>query len=80
MIGTFGVIPFIILYKFRRFPALLRLWFIAIVPLWFSVHLLTVVTYQTRLFLVPSILIFLPMMMWLIENSMTQKANSAAAG
>ena len=78
MIGTFGVIPFIILYKFRRFPALLRLWFIAIVPLWFSVHLLTVVTYQTRLFLVPTILIFLPMMMWLIENSLVQKTNRSA--
>ncbi len=68
MIGTFAVIPFIILYKFKRFPYLLKLWFIAIVPIWFFVHLLTVVTYQTRLFLVPVILIFLPMMMWLIED------------
>jgi hypothetical protein len=69
MIGTFAVIPLIILYKFRQFPYLLKLWFIAIVPVWFAVHLLTVVTYQTRLFLVPEILIFLPMMLWLIENS-----------
>jgi len=68
MIGTFSVLPFIILYRFRRFPALLRTWFIAIVPVWFLVHWLTVVTYQTRLFLVPTILIFIPMMLWLIEN------------
>jgi hypothetical protein len=68
MIGTFAVIPFIILFTFRRYPYLLKLWFIAVVPVWFFVHLLTVVTYQTRLFLVPLILIFLPMMMWLIEN------------
>jgi hypothetical protein len=27
-----------------------------------------VVTYQTRLFLVPTILIFVPMLLWLIEN------------
>jgi len=69
MIGTFAIIPLIILYQFRRFPYLLKLWFISIVPIWFSVHLLTVVTYQTRLFLVPEILIFLPMMLWLIEDS-----------
>ncbi|MEJ7735780.1 MAG: hypothetical protein WKF97_00020 [Chitinophagaceae bacterium] len=68
MIGTFGVIPFIILYVFRRFPHILKLWFIAIVPVWFFVHEYTVVTYQTRLFLVPIILVFLPMMLWLIEN------------
>jgi hypothetical protein len=69
MIGTFSVIPLIILYRFWRFPYLLRLWFVAIVPVWFMVHWLTVVTYQTRLFLVPEILIFIPMLLWLIENS-----------
>jgi hypothetical protein len=76
MIGTFGVIPFIILYKFRQFPYILKLWFIAIVPVWFLVHLATVVTYQTRLFLVPTILIFLPMMMWLIENKGAKPAST----
>jgi hypothetical protein len=68
MIGTFSIIPFIILYKFKSFPYRLRTWFIAIVPIWFAVHLLTVVTYQTRLFLVPLIIIFMPMMLWLVEN------------
>ncbi len=68
MIGTFSVIPLIILYRFRRFPILLRTWFIALVPIWFAVHIYSVVIYQTRLFLVPSILVFLPMMLWLIEN------------
>ncbi len=68
MIGVFGVIPFIILYTFKRHLLLLRIWFIAIVPLWFAVHIYSVVIYQTRLFLVPVILIFIPMMLWLIEN------------
>jgi len=69
MIGTFSILPFIILYKFKRFPYRLKVWFIAIVPVWFGVHLLTVVCYQTRLFLVPTILIFIPMMLWLVENN-----------
>lgn len=68
LIGVFGVIPFIILYTFKRYPVLLRTWFIAIVPLWFAVHIYSVVIYQTRLFLVPEIIIFIPMMLWLIEN------------
>jgi len=73
MIGTFAVIPLIILYKFKGFPYLLKVWFIGIVPIWFLIHLLTVVTYQTRLFLVPEILIFLPMMLWLIEDSIRKE-------
>ena len=69
MLGTFSVLPFIILYAFRRFPLLLRTWFIGVVPIWFLVHLLTVVCYQTRLFLVPTLLIFIPMILWLIEKN-----------
>jgi hypothetical protein len=76
MLGTFSVIPFIILYYFKRCPHILKLWFISIVPIWFSVHLITVVTYQTRLFLVPEIVIFLPMMLWLIEDSFRRGYNS----
>jgi hypothetical protein len=68
MVGVFSVIPFIILYTFKRHLLLLRTWFITIVPLWFAVHIYSVVIYQTRLFLVPTILVFIPMMLWLIEN------------
>ncbi|MGB3006841.1 MAG: hypothetical protein WBC06_10045 [Chitinophagaceae bacterium] len=68
MLGVFSVIPLLILYKFKSFPLLLRVWFLGIVPAWFFVHLFTVVTYQTRLFLVPTILIFMPMLLWMIEK------------
>lgn len=68
MIGLFSLIPFVILYKFRVFPLLQRIWFLAIVPAWFAVHIYSVVIYQTRLFLVPMVIVFLPMILWLIEN------------
>jgi hypothetical protein len=68
MLGVFSVIPLLILFKFKSFPLQLRVWFLGIVPAWFFVHLFTVVTYQTRLFLVPTILIFIPMLLWLIEK------------
>lgn len=73
MLGVFSVIPLIILYKFRSFPLLLRTWFLGIVPVWFAVHIISVVTYQTRLFLTPTIMIMLPMMLWLIENTQTDR-------
>jgi len=73
MLGVFGVIPFIILYKFRSFPLRLRVWFLGIVPVWIAVHLVSVVCYQARLFLVPTIVIMLPMLLWLIEKEITSK-------
>ena len=78
LIGTFGVIPFIILYKFKIFPHLLKKWFLFLVPIWFTVHYLSVVTYQTRLFMVPIILIFMPMMLWLIEKEIIECSSVAA--
>jgi hypothetical protein len=68
LIGTFAVIPLIIFYNFKQFPLLLKKWFLFLTPIWFMVHYLSVVAYQTRLFMVPFILIMLPMMLWLIEK------------
>ena len=69
MLGVFSILPFIICYKFRTFPLLLQVWFIGIVPAWFVVHFYSVVVYQTRLFLVPTVLVFIPMVLWLIAKS-----------
>ncbi|WP_407522880.1 hypothetical protein PDL71_15985 [Lacibacter sp. MH-610] len=73
MLGIFSIIPLLILYRFKQFPRLLQFWFLGIVPIWFAVHIYSVVIYQTRLFLVPVILIFLPMFLWLIENNYRRK-------
>ncbi|MHA4843900.1 hypothetical protein ACX0G7_07050 [Flavitalea antarctica] len=68
MLGVFSVIPLIILYRFKAFPLRLRVWFLGLVPIWFSVHIYSVVIYQTRLFMVPIILVIIPMWLWLVEN------------
>ncbi len=68
LIGTFGILPLIILYKFKTFPYLLKKWFLFLAPIWFLVHFISVPAYQTRLFLVPIIVIFMPMVLWLTEN------------
>lgn len=76
LIGTFAVIPFIILYKFRVFPHILKKWFIFLAPIWFAVHYVSVVAYQTRLFMVPIVLIFIPMMLWLVEKEIAARYNN----
>jgi len=68
LIGTFAVIPLLILYKFKSFPYLLKKWFLFMVPVWFAVHYVSVVAYQTRLFMVPFVIIMLPMLLWFIEK------------
>lgn len=77
LLATFAVVPLIILYKFRSFPHLLKKWFIFLVPIWFGVHYISVVAYQTRLFMVPMILIFLPMILWLVEQEINQRNTKA---
>ncbi|MEJ7627741.1 MAG: hypothetical protein WKF35_12825 [Ferruginibacter sp.] len=72
LIGTFGVLPLIIFYKFKSLPHLLKKWFLFLVPVWFAVHFISVVAYQTRLFMVPLIIIMLPMILWLIEKNITE--------
>ncbi len=73
LIGTLAVIPLIIIYKFYSFPYLLRKWFLFLVPVWFAVHYVSVVVYQGRLFLVPMIIVMIPMMLWLIDNAVQGK-------
>lgn len=73
MLGMFSVIPFICLYRFYSTSYLLRVWFIFIVPIWFLVHWTFVVAYQSRLFLVPTLIIFLPMFLQIIEIYYSQK-------
>jgi hypothetical protein len=68
MIGLFSLLPFLCLYKFKATSKILQIWFIGIVPIWFLVHWIAVVAYQSRLFLVPTLLIFLPMALEIIEE------------
>lgn len=68
MFGVFMVLPIWCLLIFRQMNPTMRLFFIVLVPAWFAVHLWSVVCYQSRLFLVPTIMIFLPAVMEYIEK------------
>lgn len=68
MFGAFSILPLICLYKFRQCSLILQTWFIAIVPVWFFVHLYSVPAYESRLFFVPTYLIFVPMFLEIIQK------------
>lgn len=77
LIGTYGVIPLIIIYRFKSMPHLLKKWFLFLVPVWFAVHYISVVAYQTRLFMVPFAMIMMPMILWLIEEQINRNTQDA---
>ncbi len=60
LIATLSVIPLIALIGYKKWPLQLRVFFWAIVPIWFVVHLFGAVMAETRLFLVPQALVFIP--------------------
>ncbi|MFT4022424.1 MAG: hypothetical protein QM664_01420 [Flavihumibacter sp.] len=59
--GVIGILPLLVLAGWKYTDDLLKKWFVLLVPVWFAVHLWAVVTYQSRLFLVPTLLLFIPM-------------------
>jgi hypothetical protein len=73
MFGVFGFLPIWFLVIIKRVPKVLQYFFIALVPVWFGVHLISVVAYQSRLFLVPTLIVFLPGILYFIENEINEK-------
>jgi hypothetical protein len=57
---TMNVVPLLAVAAYRRWPAELRAFAIAIVPAWFAIHLFTSVLAESRLVLVPFAVVFVP--------------------
>lgn len=72
MFGVFAFLPIWCLIVFRQLDSRLKIFFLSLVPLWFATHLISVVAYQSRLFLVPTLLIFLPAIIKFIENKVIE--------
>jgi len=66
--GTLTFLPMVVLLFFKRLPMLLKQWFWLICPAWFAIHLAYSTAVETRLFLVPQVLIFIPAFLWLVES------------
>lgn len=69
MIGTLGIVPIIVILNLGKLDHLqLKAWFWTIVPAWFLIHFLKSNAMETRLFLVPHVLIFVPAFLWMLER------------
>jgi len=63
----FSVIPILALAVFMRWNSMLKRFFIVMVPLWVAVHLVASVIAETRLFLVPQIIVFIPSFLTFVQ-------------
>lgn len=68
LIGTVAFLPIITILFIKRLPRLLQQWFWVVCPAWFLIHFAYSTAVESRLFLVPQALIFIPAFLWLIEN------------
>jgi hypothetical protein len=66
--GAVGFLPFICLYYWRKNSHTLQTFFWLIVPIWFGVHLVGTLAREARCFLMPMIVVFMPMIVELIEE------------
>lgn len=68
LIGTVAFLPILTILFLKRLPRLLQQWFWVVCPAWFLIHFAFSTAVESRLFLVPQALIFIPAFLWLIEN------------
>jgi hypothetical protein len=69
LFDTFGVLPLFALLNIRKTELRLKLLFWLLVPAWFAAHFWLVWVQETRLFLVPLTIVFLPVILDLIQKS-----------
>ncbi len=60
LLQTLGFIPVIGLLFFFKWPRLWQRFFVIVVPAWFVIHFVLSVAAETRLFLVPLLIVFIP--------------------
>ncbi len=76
MIGTLGFLPIVTILFLGKLSPQLRIWFWIMVPIWFIIHFSYSSVVESRLFLVPQVLIFVPAFLQII-NSWYSEKNSA---
>ena len=60
LFATLGLMPLLALVSWKAWPQLLKRFFWAVVPVWFPIHFSLAHAPESRLFLVPQVLIFIP--------------------
>ncbi len=69
LFATLSILPLFTLLNIQKADARLQILFWLLVPIWFSIHFWLVWAHETRLFLVPLTIVFIPIMLDLIQKS-----------
>jgi hypothetical protein len=69
LVATLSVIPLMALLGWQRWPRPLKGFFLAIVPVWVVVHAFAAVMAESRLFLVPQAMVFIPGALFLAQRT-----------
>lgn len=75
--ATFGIFPLLALAGWRDWPRALKTWCWAVVPVWFAVHFFFGAVAETRLFLVPFVLVFVPGALIAVQASLPPREQAA---
>jgi len=67
--GIMGFLPIWAILIYRTMSKHLKLFFITLVPIWFAIHFTSAIAYQTRLYLVPVLLVLVPAILENLERS-----------
>lgn len=70
LIATLSVIPIMALIGYQKWPLQLRGFFWIIIPIWFVVYAFISVMAESRLFLVPQAMVFIPVALLLAQQSL----------
>lgn len=73
LFGIFAIFPLWTFFVIRDSNRYLKIFFWTLVPVWFGIHFVAAIAYQTRLFLVPTLLVLLPGVLEYIEREITNR-------
>jgi hypothetical protein len=79
LFSTWGIVPIAALVGWRWWPPLLRTWFVLMVPLWITVHVLFSLINESLLFTEPVSLILLPAAFFSVIRSSVPTAEPTAS-
>jgi hypothetical protein len=79
LLATLSVLPLYTLFQLHKVDLRLQILFWLMVPAWFAAHFLLVWVQETRLFLVPLTIIFIPIILDLIQRSLDKHAGKQPA-
>lgn len=64
----FGFVPLFGIAVYSNWPLILKRFFLVLIPVWFIIHFVSSVISETRLFLVPQLLIFIPLSLLFVQT------------